>query len=318
MTYKACCMLFLSAILAGCSSPEDPSVYSYSSASYEELNAEVGCGSKYSDDKKDDIFNSYYKNHYMTWRGEVILAEADKASLNIDSKGIQDLAVDFAIKNAGYHLIKGQFITVIFVMKHAGGCFLPFMGDHAIIQLEQKELVLSDTAGHDTATRFLEQQLREYESRLIDAENRLTDFKRKNIDADKLDIPPKVEDELKRLTQDYNNNKETYEQLVQRLESARMSEHVQPALGDTRVESDTAQRFLEQQIREYESRLIEAENRLTDFKRKYIDTLPGQGGGVFARLQEVRVTLQDLNLELKEARIRRDELRRQYEAAERD
>ncbi|MBL3589848.1 MAG: chain length-determining protein [gamma proteobacterium endosymbiont of Lamellibrachia anaximandri] len=203
-------------------------------------------------------------------------------------------------------------------MKHAGGCFLPFMGDHAIIQLEQKELVLSDTAGHDTATRFLEQQLREYESRLIDAENRLTDFKRKNIDADKLDIPPKVEDELKRLTQDYNNNKETYEQLVQRLESARMSEHVQPALGDTRVESDTAQRFLEQQIREYESRLIEAENRLTDFKRKYIDTLPGQGGGVFARLQEVRVTLQDLNLELKEARIRRDELRRQYEAAERD
>ncbi|MBL3591816.1 MAG: chain length-determining protein, partial [gamma proteobacterium endosymbiont of Lamellibrachia anaximandri] len=91
---------------------------------------------------------------------------------------------------------------------------------------------------------------------------------------------------------------------------------VESALGDTRIESDTAQRFLEQQIREYESRLIEAENRLTDFKRKYIDTLPGQDGGVFARLQEVRVTLQDLNLELKEARIRRDELRRQYEAAE--
>ncbi|MBL3526984.1 MAG: chain length-determining protein [gamma proteobacterium endosymbiont of Lamellibrachia anaximandri] len=93
---------------------------------------------------------------------------------------------------------------------------------------------------------------------------------------------------------------------------------VESALGDTRVESDTAQRFLEQQIREYESRLIEAENRLTDFKRKYIDTLPGQDGGVFTRLQDVRVTLQDLNLELKEARIRRDELRRQYEAAERD
>ncbi|QYZ64626.1 MAG: chain length-determining protein [Gammaproteobacteria bacterium (ex Lamellibrachia satsuma)] len=93
---------------------------------------------------------------------------------------------------------------------------------------------------------------------------------------------------------------------------------VESALGDTRVESDTAQRFLEQQIREYESRLIEAENRLTGFKRKYIDTLPGQGGDVFARLQEVRATLQDLNLELKEAGIRRDELRRQYEAAERD
>ncbi|MBL3619340.1 MAG: chain length-determining protein, partial [gamma proteobacterium endosymbiont of Lamellibrachia anaximandri] len=43
---------------------------------------------------------------------------------------------------------------------------------------------------------------------------------------EKLDTLPPVEAELKRLTQDYNNNKETYEQLVQRLESARMSEQM--------------------------------------------------------------------------------------------
>ena len=125
---------FMVAILAlsGCTS-EEPTSYPSSNVSYQELNSEVGCGSKYSDDKKDDIFNSRYKNHWMTWRGEVFLAEADEASLNIDGKGTQDLAVDFADEKAGYNLIKGNVITVRFVMKYAGGCFLPFSGDFATI-----------------------------------------------------------------------------------------------------------------------------------------------------------------------------------------
>lgn len=118
---------------SGCT-PEDPSSYPSSSVSYQKLDSEVGCDSKYSDDKKDDIFKSSYRNHWMTWRGEVVLAEADEASLNIDGKGTQDLAVDFADKRAGYDLTKGDFITVRFVMKRAGGCFLPFSGDFASIK----------------------------------------------------------------------------------------------------------------------------------------------------------------------------------------
>lgn len=118
--------------IGGCSS-EEPSVFLNSGASYEELNSEVGCDSKYSDDKRDDIFNSQYKDHWMTLSGEVVLAEADNASLNIDGKGTQDLRVDFADKQAGYDLTKGNVITVKFVMKNAGGCFLPFSGDNASI-----------------------------------------------------------------------------------------------------------------------------------------------------------------------------------------
>ena len=121
--------------IAGCTS-EDPSKYPNSNATYQEVNTEVGCDSKYSDDKKDDIFKSRYKNHWMTWSGEVVLAESDEASLNTDGKGLQDLAVDFSDKKAGYNLTKGSFITVRFVMKHAGGCFLPFSGDYASIQLQ--------------------------------------------------------------------------------------------------------------------------------------------------------------------------------------
>jgi polysaccharide chain length determinant protein (PEP-CTERM system associated) len=41
--------------------------------------------------------------------------------------------------------------------------------------------------------------------------------------------------------------------------------------------------------------------------------MPGQSGGVFGQLQAAQGQLQDIDLELKEAQIRRDELRRQYQ-----
>ena len=119
--------------LTGCSS-EDTSSYPVSSSSYAELDSEVGCDSKYSDDKKEDIFNFRYKNHWVTWVGEVVLAEADNASINIDGKGTQDLQVDFADKNAGYYLTKGNMIKVKFIMETAGGCILPFSGKQATIE----------------------------------------------------------------------------------------------------------------------------------------------------------------------------------------
>lgn len=129
-------------ILVGCSenySDTDLS-YKYSNASYEELNSEVGCHSKYSKAKKKDIFNSRYKNHWMVWSGEIVLSDADSVSLNIDGKGTQDLAVDFIDKNAGYNLMEGSFISVRFLMKStgAGGCILPFGGEKATIEAYNK------------------------------------------------------------------------------------------------------------------------------------------------------------------------------------
>ncbi len=88
---------------------------------------------------------------------------------------------------------------------------------------------------------------------------------------------------------------------------------VEAALGDTRMESDTAQKFLQEQIKEYEARLVLAENRLTEFKRRNVDTMPGQSGGIFSQLQSAQSELQNVDLQLKEAQIRRDELQRQYE-----
>lgn len=104
-----------------------------SKATYAEVNNEVGCDSKYSDDKKEDIFSSKYKDHLMTWSGTVELVESDNVSLNLDNFGTQDVKIDFKDKKAGYDLIKGNKITVQFIMKYAGGCFLPFTGTDGVI-----------------------------------------------------------------------------------------------------------------------------------------------------------------------------------------
>ncbi|MES9830773.1 MAG: XrtA system polysaccharide chain length determinant [Candidatus Thiodiazotropha sp. DIVDIV] len=100
--------------------------------------------------------------------------------------------------------------------------------------------------------------------------------------------------------------------MAQRVVKVLLDIFVESALGDTRIESDAAQEFLQKQIVEYESRLLEAENKLTNFKRKNVDTLPRENGGIFTRLDSARSDLETVQLELKEARIRRDELKRQY------
>lgn len=126
-------VIAVATILAACSSSDNPVSYPNSEASYKQADAEVGCASKYSDTKKDDLFASKYKDHWMTWSGEVVLAESESAALNLDGVGTQDLSVEFADKKAGYDLKKGEVIKVKFLMKNAGGCFLPFAGEQAVI-----------------------------------------------------------------------------------------------------------------------------------------------------------------------------------------
>jgi polysaccharide chain length determinant protein (PEP-CTERM system associated) len=128
------------------------------------------------------------------------------------------------------------------------------------------------------------------------------------IDVDRRRIPGTRE------TENFYTIRYVYDDrfMAQKVVQALLDIFVESALGDTRIESDTAQKFLQQQIQEYEARLIEAENKLTEFRRKNVDTLPSDGAGIFQRLEGARSGLQDLQLQLKEAQIRRDELKRQY------
>ena len=119
--------------LVGCAA-EDTSNYPTNNISYKKLDKEVGCSSNLSDDKKDNIFASDYKNNWMTWSGKVVLVESNEVSLNIDGFGSMDLNVEFADKNAGYDISVGDNIKVKFVMKIAGGCIMPFIGYYATVE----------------------------------------------------------------------------------------------------------------------------------------------------------------------------------------
>lgn len=86
-------------------------------------------------------------------------------------------------------------------------------------------------------------------------------------------------------------------------------------VGDTREDSDAAQRFLEEQISEYEARLREAENRLKEFKLKNAGRMPSEGQTYNTRLQQAATDLSAVRLELTQAENRRDSLRRQINEA---
>lgn len=137
ITKIALTIIILLSIIA-CSPDSPPTAYPTSSSSYDELNQNVGCDSKYVEDKKSDIFKSNYLNHWMTWKGQILTASSEDAALNLDGKGIQDLHITFADSKGGYDLLQDQIVSVKFLMKTAGGCILPFEGIKAILVDEVK------------------------------------------------------------------------------------------------------------------------------------------------------------------------------------
>ncbi|MFT6896516.1 MAG: polysaccharide chain length determinant protein (PEP-CTERM system associated) [Paraglaciecola sp.] len=74
---------------------------------------------------------------------------------------------------------------------------------------------------------------------------------------------------------------------------------VEGALGNSRKDADSASRFIEEQISEYESRLSSAEQRVADFKRKYSTLLPNQGS-FYQNYTELQSQLAQTELTIKE------------------
>jgi polysaccharide chain length determinant protein (PEP-CTERM system associated) len=80
-------------------------------------------------------------------------------------------------------------------------------------------------------------------------------------------------------------------------------------LGGKRRDSDTAQHFVEGQIKEYEVRLASAEQRLADFKKQNVGMVPGdQQGDFFSRQQTEIDAVKKTQTSLGIALTRRSEL----------
>lgn len=93
-----------------------------------------------------------------------------------------------------------------------------------------------------------------------------------------------------------DENPETARNVVQ----SALTVFIENTLGENRSDSDSAQKFLDSQIKEYENRLLADETRLADFKQKYSNSLPSDAGGFYSQLNIEKERLDNAKLELKE------------------
>jgi polysaccharide chain length determinant protein (PEP-CTERM system associated) len=95
--------------------------------------------------------------------------------------------------------------------------------------------------------------------------------------------------------------------VVQSLLSIFVESGLEPKAKDT----GQAQRFIEEQIKQYEVKLSEAENRLKEFKLKNIDLNVPQGRDFFGTMATLTESVQEARLLLQEAEKSRDALKQQ-------
>ena len=103
---------------------------------------------------------------------------------------------------------------------------------------------------------------------------------------------------------------------AKRVVQSLVSIFVESSLGNKRKDSDSAKKFIDDQIQVYQKKLEEAENRLKDFKLRHLSTPTGDGKDYFGRMGEVSAELERARLELREAQNSRDALKRQIAGEE--
>lgn len=103
-------------------------------------------------------------------------------------------------------------------------------------------------------------------------------------------------------------------QVAQRVVQALLAIFVESSLGASRQDSDSARRFLDEQIKGYEAKLTDAESRLKEFKLRNIEMQSQAGLDSIERAAEVGNKLGQARLELREAESARAAASRQLQA----
>ncbi|MBK1682236.1 XrtA system polysaccharide chain length determinant [Rhodoferax fermentans] len=89
---------------------------------------------------------------------------------------------------------------------------------------------------------------------------------------------------------------------------------VESSMGSSRQDSDTAKKFIEEQIKTYVTKLEEAEARLKEFKLRNIDLQTTEGRDMAGQLGAISEQLRQARLELREAENARDAAKKQLDA----
>lgn len=107
------------------------------------------------------------------------------------------------------------------------------------------------------------------------------------------------------------NYRATDPESAKKVVQAMVSIFVESSLGDNRKDTESARQFIDDQIKEYEKKLEDAEGRLKDFKLRNLDFEMGEGQGTLGQLGTISSLRDQARLELREAENSRDALKRQ-------
>jgi polysaccharide chain length determinant protein (PEP-CTERM system associated) len=99
-------------------------------------------------------------------------------------------------------------------------------------------------------------------------------------------------------------------QEAKRVVQSLLTMFMEGTLGDQRKDSEAARRFIDEQLKTYNERLVAAENAVTEFRRRHMGLMAG-GRDYYTRLIEVQSALSGATLELKEAENSRDVIKKQ-------
>ena len=101
---------------------------------------------------------------------------------------------------------------------------------------------------------------------------------------------------------------------AQRVLESLVAIFVESSLGATRRDKDSAKAFLDQQIREHEQRMAEAEARLREFRLRNIDRRIAEGGDAASRVTSLAQQLDQARMQLREAENARNAAKEQLAA----
>ena len=109
-----------------------------------------------------------------------------------------------------------------------------------------------------------------------------------------------------------NNSPDVAKRVVQAL----LTIFTESSLGGARKDISNTQKFIDDQLKAYEARLLEKEKQLEDFKRRNVGTMPGQGGDFYGKLNEINIALEQAKLDLEEVSNRKKQLQQQLDDQE--
>ncbi len=108
--------------------------------------------------------------------------------------------------------------------------------------------------------------------------------------------------------------KDSDQEKAKRVIQSLVSIFVESSLGASRKDTDSAKTFLNEQIKQYEAKLEEAEARMKEFRLRNLDMQSSDGKDAATRVGELARQLEQARLELREAENARDAARQQLTA----